>query len=146
MIKECTTIFLASRVRLCFILPMFLMWKSHCLTMVLISFYMVIHPSLKVQTGQNQICLWFWCGKHTCKNYNMKQVTLEELSHSPWAGWKVQKGHTKVNIEYGWEVDVEYIRAQLKHDTSNLWSIITLTRCYWMPPTAHQGNDNTPPA
>ncbi len=45
----------------------------------------------------------------------------------PWASLKVQKGHTKVNVELVWDFYVENIHVKL-HDTGNLRKVIAFTR------------------
>ncbi len=52
----------------------------------------------------------------------------------PWASLKVQKGHTKVNVELVQDFYVEIIHVKLQHDTGNLWRVIAFTR-FWTPPT-----------
>ncbi len=46
----------------------------------------------------------------------------------PWANLKVQKGHTKINIEFVRDIDVENTTIQLQLDTGNLWRVVTFTR------------------
>ncbi len=46
----------------------------------------------------------------------------------PWASLKVQKGHTKINIQLICDFDVENTTINLQLDTVNLWRVITFTR------------------
>ncbi len=46
----------------------------------------------------------------------------------PWATLKVQKGHTKINIELIRDFDVENTTIKLQLDTGNLWRVVTFTR------------------
>ncbi len=50
-----------------------------------------------------------------------------------WASLKVQKGHTKINIELIRDIDVENT-IKLHLDTGNLWRVIIFTRSYHMLP------------
>ncbi len=47
---------------------------------------------------------------------------------------KVQKGHTKVNVELVRDFYVENIHVKLQHDTGNLRKVITFTRSSLMLP------------
>ncbi len=52
----------------------------------------------------------------------------------PWASWKVQKGHTKINSKIFWDFDVVNTPIKLQLDTGNLRKVITFTRSYQMLP------------
>ncbi len=45
----------------------------------------------------------------------------------PWASCKIEIGHTKVNVEILWYVDVENIHVKLQYDAGILWWVIVFT-------------------
>ncbi len=68
----------------------------------------------------------------------------------PWASLKVQKGHTKINIELIRDLDVENTTIKLQLDTGNLWRVIAFTRSSQMlrarklkKKRSHKGQDQT---
>ncbi len=107
--------------------------------------------SKRSDKGQHRTRPRFWCGEYLCKITNCYKQFLQSYHvHKAawyWASLKVQKDHTKVNVEFFRDFYVENIHVKLQHDTGNLWRIIAFTR-FWMlhaarcPPT-RPGNDNT---
>ncbi len=62
------------------------------------------------------------------------------MGHPHRASLKVQKGHTKVNVELVRDFYVENIHVKLHHDRGNQRRVIAFTR--FRTPSAHPGNDN----
>ncbi len=102
--------------------------------------------------GQHQTCQRFWCGEYLCKIMKRYWQFLQSYRFHkaawPWASLKVQKGHTKINIELIHDFDVENtIKLQL--DTGNLWRVIAFTRSSQMlharkfKKRSHKGQDQT---
>ncbi len=95
----------------------------------------------KVEKVKGQHCTRprFWCGEYLCKITKQYRQFLQSYHvHKaawPWASLKVQKGHTKVNVELVQTFYVENIHVKLQHDTGNLWRVIELTR--FQTPPAH---------
>ncbi len=87
--------------------------------------------------GQHRTRMRFWCGEYLCKIMKQYREFLQSYCvHKgawPWASSKVQKGHTKVNVELLRDFYVEKIHIKLQHDTGNLWRVIEFTR-YRTPP------------
>ncbi len=73
-----------------------------------------------------------WCEEHPHKVTALyKQYLRSYRVHKaawPWASLKVQKCHTKINIELIRDFDVENTTIMLQLDTGNLWRVITFTR------------------
>ncbi len=88
--------------------------------------------SSKGQKGQHQTCRRFWCGEYLCKIMKRYWQFLQSYHFHkaawPWASFKVQKGHTKINIELIRDFDVENSTIKLQLDTWNLWRVIAFTR------------------
>ncbi len=74
--------------------------------------------------GQYQTCPICWCGDQPHKGTaSYRQYLRSHCFHKaawPWASFKVQKGHTKVNIKLIWDYDVEYTTIKLQLDTEEL--------------------------
>ncbi len=71
-------------------------------------------PSSKGQKGQTKVniqCPRFWCGEHPCKvtTWCMQLLRSYHVHKATWpsASLKVEKGHTKVNMELVQDLDVE---------------------------------------
>ncbi len=81
--------------------------------------------------SQHRTRPWFWCGEYLCKiTKRCGQFLQSSCVHKaalPWSSLKVQKGHTKVNVEVVRDSYVENIHVKL-HDTGNLWRVIAFTR------------------
>ncbi len=88
----------------------------------------------------------FWCGEYLCKIAKWYRQFLQSYRvHKaawPWASLKVQKGHTKINVELVRDIYVENTHVKIQHDTGNLQKVIAFTRFRTLP-AARPGNDNT---
>ncbi len=88
--------------------------------------------SKRSDKGQYRTHPRFWCGEYLCKiiKWYMQFLQSCRVHKAAWrlASLKVQKGHTKVNVELIWDFYVENIYVKLQHDTGNLWRVITFTR------------------
>ncbi len=97
-------------------------------------------PISKGHKGQHRTRPKFWCGEYLCKiTKRYRQFLQSYRVHKaawPWACLKVQKGHTKVNVELVWDFYVENIHVKLQHDTGNLWRAIAFTRLRTPPAQA----------
>ncbi len=94
--------------------------------------------SKRSDKGQHQTCPRFWCGQYLCKIKNDIGNSCRVSVHKaawPWASLKVQKGHTKVNVNFVRDFYVENIHVKLQHDTGNLRRVIAFTR-FRIPPVA----------
>ncbi len=80
----------------------------------------------------------FWCGEYFCKitkwYWQFLQSYRVHKAAWPWASLKVQKGHTKVNVEFIQDFYVENIHVKL-HDTGNLRKVIAFTKSSQMLPS-----------
>ncbi len=70
--------------------------------------------------GQYQNCPRFWCGEYLCKITKWYRQFLQSYRvHNaawPWGSSKVQKGHTKVNVEHVRDFYVENIHVKLSYN------------------------------
>ncbi len=89
--------------------------------------------------GQHRTHPRFWCGEYLCKITKWCRQFLQSYRvHEeawPWASLKIQKGHTKVNVELVRDFYIENICVKLQHDTGNLWRVIVFTK-FQKPPAA----------
>ncbi len=72
----------------------------------------------------------FWCGEYlkiTKRYWQFLQLSCSQGSLTV-SYLKVQKGHTKVNVELVRDFYVENTHVKLQHDTSNLRKVIAFTR------------------
>ncbi len=94
-------------------------------------------PSSKGQKSQHRTRPRYWCGEYLCKItkwcWQFLQSYCVHKAGWPWDSRKVQKGHTKVNVEFIRDFHVENIHVTL-HDTGNLRKVIAFTSSSQMLP------------
>ncbi len=77
--------------------------------------------------GQHRTPLRFWYREYLWKITKWYRQFLQSYrvhkTARSWASLKVQKGHTKVNVELVWDFYVENIHVKL-HDIGNLWKVM----------------------
>ncbi len=79
-------------------------------------------------SNSSELLMWNYPCKIMKQYWQFLQSYCVHKAAWSWASLKVQKGHTKVNVELVRHFDVEKIPIKLQHDTGNLWRVITLTR------------------
>ncbi len=82
--------------------------------------------------GQHRTRPRIWCSEYLCKIVKWYWQFLQSYHFQkaawPWTSLKVQKGHTKVNVELVRDLYVENIHVKLQHDTGYLQRVIASTR------------------
>ncbi len=94
--------------------------------------------SKRSNKGQHRSRPRFWWREYLCKITKWYRQLLQSYrvhnAACPWTSLKVQKGHTKVNVEPVRDLYVENIHVKLQHDTYNLQNVIAFTRSSQMLP------------
>ncbi len=88
--------------------------------------------SKRSDKGQHRTRSRFWCEylfKITKWYRKFLQSYRVHKAAWPWASLKVQKGHTKVNVELVRAFDVENIHVKLQHDTVTIYEELSRSEC-----------------
>ncbi len=101
-------------------------------------YYLVQRSKKRTDKRQHQTRPRFWCGEYLCKITKgywqcLRSYRVQKAAW-PWPSLKVQKGHTKFNVELIRDFYVERVHVKLQHYTCNLRNVIAFTRSSQMLP------------